>query len=331
VKGEWAGYRIKPKSIRPSAVAGIAARAARVSYREVDGPATPPAYCQQVSALIILGAIDFALPTDGATRWSGRKSPGRSHSSGPILTVIRAAMPGSHTIEPSLIDQAHSQRTMWRDCMRSDIDIMRSDIDIKRDVEDELRSDPDIDATDIAVAVKDGVVMLTGFVPSFRQKRKAEEDVKRVAGVIGVANNIEVRLPIIHRRPHPDIARDVVDETKRNCRLPGRGSESPSKTGGSRSRATSSGTISASGQRKRSGACAAPRASAITFKSGRKSQRSTSNARSRRPCDEPPRSTRVASQSRPTAAKSSCGERSDRGQSARRQSERHGARPVSPK
>jgi osmotically-inducible protein OsmY len=89
---------------------------------------------------------------------------------------------------------------------------MRSDADIERDVEDELRSDPDIDPTDIAVAVKGGVVMLTGFVRSFRQKRKAEEDVKRVAGVIGVANNIEVRLPIIHRRPDPDIARDVVEE-----------------------------------------------------------------------------------------------------------------------
>jgi hypothetical protein len=75
---------------------------------------------------------------------------------------------------------------------------MRSDLDIKRDVEDELRSDPDIDATDIAIAVKDGVVTLAGFVRSFRQKRKAEEDVKHFAGVIGVVNNIEVRLPIIH-------------------------------------------------------------------------------------------------------------------------------------
>jgi osmotically-inducible protein OsmY len=93
---------------------------------------------------------------------------------------------------------------------------MRSDYDIKRDVEDELRSDPDIDPTDVAVAVKDGVVTLAGFVRSFRQKRITEEDVKRVAGVIGVANNIEVRLPIIHRRPDPEIARDVVEAIKRD-------------------------------------------------------------------------------------------------------------------
>jgi osmotically-inducible protein OsmY len=92
---------------------------------------------------------------------------------------------------------------------------MRLDADIKRDVEDELRSDPDIDATNMAVALKDSVVTLTGFVRSFRQRRRAEEDVKRVAGVHGVVNNIEVRLPIIHRRPDPDIARDAAEAIKR--------------------------------------------------------------------------------------------------------------------
>jgi osmotically-inducible protein OsmY len=96
---------------------------------------------------------------------------------------------------------------------------MRSDYDIRRDVEDELRSDPDVDATDMAVAVKNGVVTLAGFVRSLRQKQKVEKDVKRVAGVIGVANDIEVRLPIIHRRPDPEIARDVVEAIKRDLPL----------------------------------------------------------------------------------------------------------------
>ncbi|MGN6102189.1 MAG: BON domain-containing protein, partial [Devosia sp.] len=47
---------------------------------------------------------------------------------------------------------------------------MRSDEDIRHDVEAELKWDPDIDATDVAVAVKDGVVTLTGFVRSYTQK-----------------------------------------------------------------------------------------------------------------------------------------------------------------
>jgi osmotically-inducible protein OsmY len=95
---------------------------------------------------------------------------------------------------------------------------MRSDEEIKRDVEEELRWDPDVDESDIAVAVKDGVVTLSGFVRSYGQKRAAEAAVKRVAGVLAVANDLEVRLPIIHQRPDPEIARDAVDAIR--FRLP---------------------------------------------------------------------------------------------------------------
>jgi osmotically-inducible protein OsmY len=87
---------------------------------------------------------------------------------------------------------------------------MRSDLDIKRDVEQELRSDPDIDATDVAVAVKGGVVTLSGFVRSYGQRWQAEAAAKRVAGVVGLANDIEVRLPVFNQRPDPEIARDAV-------------------------------------------------------------------------------------------------------------------------
>jgi osmotically-inducible protein OsmY len=88
---------------------------------------------------------------------------------------------------------------------------MKSDSDLKRAVEQELQWDPDIDATDIAVAVKDGIVTLTGFVRRYKHKRQAEAAAKRVAGVVGVANDIEVRLPIIHKKPDPRIARDAVE------------------------------------------------------------------------------------------------------------------------
>ena len=91
---------------------------------------------------------------------------------------------------------------------------MRSDRDIKRDVEDELRWDPNIHADDIAVAVKSGVVTLTGFVISYTQKFAAERAAKRVAGVVGLANDLEVRLPGVDARPDPEIAREVAAETQ---------------------------------------------------------------------------------------------------------------------
>ena len=95
---------------------------------------------------------------------------------------------------------------------------MRSDEEIKRDVEAELKWDPDIDATDIAVSTKNGVVTLVGYVPSYLMKYEAEKAAKRVAGVVGVANDLEVRLPSIDERPDPEIARDAVAAIK--SRLP---------------------------------------------------------------------------------------------------------------
>lgn len=92
--------------------------------------------------------------------------------------------------------------------------IMRSDSDIKKDVEYELRWDADIDPTDIGVAVKDKVVTLGGVVRSYSQKLSAERDAKRIVGVLGVANDIEVRLTADNDRPDPDIARDAVAALK---------------------------------------------------------------------------------------------------------------------
>ncbi|HEX9383329.1 MAG TPA: BON domain-containing protein, partial [Gemmatimonadaceae bacterium] len=97
---------------------------------------------------------------------------------------------------------------------------MRSASDIRRDVEDELRWDPDIDATDIAVTASNGVVTLAGFVRSFMQKYQAEVDAERVAGVVAVANDIEIRLPGVDERPDPEIARDAVERIKSDLPFP---------------------------------------------------------------------------------------------------------------
>jgi osmotically-inducible protein OsmY len=91
---------------------------------------------------------------------------------------------------------------------------MKSDSEIERDVKEELQWDPDLDATDIAASVKKGVVTLTGFVKSYTDKYEAEAAAKRVAGVSGVANDLEVRMPSVDERPDPEIARDAVAAIK---------------------------------------------------------------------------------------------------------------------
>ena len=91
---------------------------------------------------------------------------------------------------------------------------MRADSDIERDVKDELQWRPDLDATDIAVSVKNGVVTLTGFVHSYVDKFEAEAAAKHVAGVVGMANDIEVRLRNVDAKPDPEIAREAVAAIK---------------------------------------------------------------------------------------------------------------------
>ena len=72
---------------------------------------------------------------------------------------------------------------------------MKTDADIRRDVEEELEWDPRFDARDIGVAVKDGIVTLSGQVRSFAERWGAEDATQSVSGVRAVANEVEVKLP----------------------------------------------------------------------------------------------------------------------------------------
>jgi osmotically-inducible protein OsmY len=96
--------------------------------------------------------------------------------------------------------------------------LVRSDEEIRNSVLMELKWDPKITSTDIGVSVKDGVVTLTGFVPSYWEKDAAEKAAKRVYGVRAVANDVEVKL--LSSRTDPEIARDIVQELQRHIGIP---------------------------------------------------------------------------------------------------------------
>lgn len=91
----------------------------------------------------------------------------------------------------------------------------RMDDDVRRDVEAELAWDPDVVATDIAVKVRDGIVTLTGFVRKYSEKYEAERVAKRVLGVKGVVNDLEVKLATGSERIDREIAEDAVAALKR--------------------------------------------------------------------------------------------------------------------
>ena len=83
---------------------------------------------------------------------------------------------------------------------------MKTDAQIKTDVNAELAWDPSVNSTNIGVAVKEGIVTLSGSVETYLQKRNVERAARRVGGVRGIAVDLEVRLAPGHARTDADIA-----------------------------------------------------------------------------------------------------------------------------
>ena len=88
---------------------------------------------------------------------------------------------------------------------------VRTDSQIADDVCEELRWSPDVKHSGVVVKVSDGIVTLTGAVSSHQDKYVAECAAKRVLGVAGIANDIEVRLPAAERRSDTQIAHEAVE------------------------------------------------------------------------------------------------------------------------
>ncbi len=84
---------------------------------------------------------------------------------------------------------------------------MKSDAQLQQDVLAELHWEPSIDAAQIGVQVKNGVVSLSGVVATYAEKWELERIAQRVAGVLALAIEIEVMLPGVSQRSDADIAR----------------------------------------------------------------------------------------------------------------------------
>lgn len=113
------------------------------------------------------------------TQTGQRGMPGRS--------VEEVAAPFDEDSIIERVDQSHRGR--------GPKGYRRSDQRIAEDINDRLTDDPDIDATDVEVLVKDGEVTLSGAVQSRLAHRKAEDLAEDTRGVRYVQNNLRVRAP----------------------------------------------------------------------------------------------------------------------------------------
>ncbi|MCG2616290.1 BON domain-containing protein [Terrimonas sp. NA20] len=91
---------------------------------------------------------------------------------------------------------------------------MKTDLEVQQDVMNELRWEPLLKAAEIGVAVKQGVVTLSGKVNSYNQKLAAEKAAKRVSEVRAVAEEIEVGMLTSLQRTDAEIAASILQTLK---------------------------------------------------------------------------------------------------------------------
>ncbi len=97
---------------------------------------------------------------------------------------------------------------------------MKTDLQLKSDVTDELAWDPSVNATNIGVAVKEGVVTLSGTLDTFVEKHAAERAVRRVSGVRGIALDLDVKLAPEHKRSDTEVAQAAATALQLNSLVP---------------------------------------------------------------------------------------------------------------
>ena len=96
--------------------------------------------------------------------------------------------------------------------------LIHTDEEIQKDVLAELKWDAQVQPNEIGVSVKDGVVMLTGWVDSYLKKWAAEDAAHRVGGVKAVANDIEVK--VFSERTDADIAEAAIRALQWDASVP---------------------------------------------------------------------------------------------------------------
>jgi osmotically-inducible protein OsmY len=97
---------------------------------------------------------------------------------------------------------------------------MKTNEELQKDVQNAIKWEPLLNAAEIGVTAKDGVVSLTGVVDSYSKKLEAENAAKSVAGVKAVVEKIEVKFTSTWNKSDLDIANEVVTALKSNWVVP---------------------------------------------------------------------------------------------------------------
>jgi osmotically-inducible protein OsmY len=97
---------------------------------------------------------------------------------------------------------------------------MKTNEQLQKDVQDAIKWQPLLQAAEVGVTAKDGVVSLTGIVSSFTKKLEAEKAAKGVLGVKAVVEDIHVKFANDLNKTDLDLANEVLSGMKWNWSIP---------------------------------------------------------------------------------------------------------------
>lgn len=97
---------------------------------------------------------------------------------------------------------------------------MKTNEELQKDVQDAIKWEPLLNAAEVGVTVKDGVVTLSGTVDTFAKKEEAEKATKKVAGVKAVVEEIQVKSFNTSKKNDEDIAAEVLNALKYSWQIP---------------------------------------------------------------------------------------------------------------
>lgn len=95
------------------------------------------------------------------------------------------------------------------------------DLELQHAVAEELEWAPHLDASNVSVTVRDGIVRLSGFVVSLAEKKGAERTVWHVRGVRGIAEELQVAIQAAQRHSDDEIAHRAASVLQWDTQIPG--------------------------------------------------------------------------------------------------------------
>lgn len=98
--------------------------------------------------------------------------------------------------------------------------MIKSNESLQQDVQNAIKWEPLLNAAEIGVIAKDGVVTLSGIVNTYSKKIQAEDAAKNTAGVKAVVENIEIRFDNAWLKSDADVANEVLNAFKWNWAVP---------------------------------------------------------------------------------------------------------------